>query len=471
MSAVGAILSKDWRESLRDRRLVVMALIVLALGLTAVLTSWQRVAAHEQERLAALAQDQATWEAQGARNPHSAAHFAKWALRPLTAGALLDPGVSPFAGSAIWMEAHSQNPARARPAEDRADTLLAGEFSTAWILQVLMPLLIAVIAAGAVARERERERGTLRLLLASGANAAAILRGKLASVGVIAGLVAGSVLVLGFLASLMAEGAQPLHLLLWAGAYILYLAIIACVAVAVSARTRTAGQALLVLAGLWLFAIILVPRAVVSAVEVAAPTPAPDRFWAEIGAALEKRPDPFGANAEAFGSEMARKYGVANVEDLPVDFGGLQLEESERQGNIVFDRFYGDLHALYLRQRELLRLSNLLSPLPALQNVSAALAGTDGLHQIAFQQQAETHRRAMVTKLNTDLIEHGREAGWDYTADPSFWTTIEDFRFSPPATRAVLRSIAIDSLILLAWLAAALFVLARSVRSLTVEES
>ncbi|QCI80345.1 ABC transporter permease [Hankyongella ginsenosidimutans] len=278
---------------------MVMALIVLALGLTAVLTSWQRVAAHEQERLAALAQDQATWEAQGARNPHSAAHFAKWALRPLTAGALLDPGVSPFAGSAIWMEAHSQNPARARPAEDRADTLLAGEFSTAWILQVLMPLLIAVIAAGAVARERER--GTLRLLLASGANAAAILRGKLASVGVIAGLVAGSVLVLGFLASLMAEGAQPLHLLLWAGAYIFYLAIIACVAVAVSARTRTAGQALLVLAGLWLFAIILVPRAVVSAVEVAAPLrhltasgPRSAQLWKNAPIPLVPMPRPSG---------------------------------------------------------------------------------------------------------------------------------------------------------------------------------
>lgn len=469
MSAAGAILSKDWREALRDRRVVVMALIVLALGLTAVLASWQRVAAHEQERVAALAQDTATWEAQGARNPHSAAHFAKWALRPLTAGALLDPGVSPFAGSAIWMEAHSQNPARARPAEDRADTLLAGEFSTAWILQVLMPLLVAVIAAGAVARERER--GTLRLLLASGASAAAILRGKLASVGVITGLVAGSVLVLGFLASLMAGGAQPLHLLLWASAYLLYLAIIACIAVAVSARARTTGQALLVLTGLWLFAIVLVPRAGASAVEVAAPTPAPDRFWTEMGEAQEERPDPFGADAEAFGQEMTRKYGVASVEDLPVDLGGLQLEESERQGNIVFDRFYGDLHALYLRQRKLLRWSNLLSPLPALQNVSAALAGTDGLHQIAFQNQAEAHRRAMVTQLNTDLIEHGREAGWDYAADPSFWATIADFRFVPPATGAVLRSIAIDAAILLAWLAAALFVLARSVRGLRVEEA
>lgn len=468
MSRVNAILAKDLRELRRDRRLVVMAVLVLALGLTGILTSFQQVTAYEADRAAALGLDRRTWEGQGKRNPHSAAHFAKWALRPLNGGALLDPGISSHAGSAIWMEAHSQNPARARPAEDRAQPLMVGEFSTAWVLQVLMPLMIAVIAASALARERER--GTLRLLLASGASAGSTLRGKLASVGTVSAAIAGGLLLPGLASALAIGGARFHHLILWTLGHGIFLAIVVLVAVGVSARARSAGRALLVLVGLWLFAIILVPRAAVSAVEVAAPTPSPAAFWSGIEAAMQERPDPFGDGLEEFGQAMARQYGVARVADLPVDFGGLQLEESERQGNIVFDRFYGELFALYMHQRELMRWSNLLSPLPAIQNVSTALAGTDLMHQIAFQQQAETHRRAMVTQLNTDLIANGREAGWDYAADADFWRSVGDFGFVPPSNRNVLRAIWPDALILLGWLALAALFAASSAKQLRMED-
>ncbi len=467
MSLVRAIVRKDAQELRRDKRLLAMILLVALLGITAIAASFARVSAYEADRAATVARDRDTWESQGARNPHGVAHFASWALRPLTAGALLDPGVSPYAGAAIWMEAHNQNPARARPVEDQVTALPLGAFSMAWVLQMLLPLLIAVIAAGAVARERER--GTFRLMLASGGSARDFMMAKIASVGRTTALIAGGTLAIGFAAALAMGGADGTRLALWVAAYLLFLAIIVLIAVGVSARSKSTGQAILVLMGLWLFAIILVPRAAASAAEIVAPVPAADRFWTDMSAAMKERSDPFGDDKAAFGEAMARRYGVASVADLPVNFDGLQLEESERQGNIIFDRFYGQLNRIYAAQRNAMRWGNALSPLPALQNVSMALAGTDMPHQIAFQQQAEAHRRATVTALNTDMINKAGAAGFDYRADAGLWAQIDDFAFAPPGLMPIARSIWPDALILLGWLMLAGLFAQRSVRALSAE--
>lgn len=464
MSITAAIIAKDLRELRRDRRVVVMALLVLALALTALVTAYARISAYEADRAATIAADRVTWEGQGERNPHCAAHFSKWAFKPLTAQAVLDPGITAFAGSAVWMEAHNRNPAVARPIDDQTVILPSGDFSLAWVLQVLMPLLVAVIAASSVARERER--GTLRLMLASGARSAALVKAKLASVGVVTLALGGAVSVIGAVAAAGAGPFDPVRLGLWMLAYGGFLSVVAAVAVAVSLRARSSGQALMILAGLWLFAVVLTPRAAASVAEAAAPTPTAERFWADVAAAKAAYPSPFADGMEAFGAKVMAQYGVNRLEDLPVSFGGLQLEEDERLGNLVYDRQFSALFAIYEQQRAALRWANLASPLPALQNISMALSGTDMPHQIAFQQQAERRRRAVVTQLNTDLIRNGAGADFDYLAKPGLWAEVEDFAFEPPSLGETLASLWADALILLAWLAGAMVLALRSARRL-----
>jgi hypothetical protein len=136
--------------------------------------------------------------------------------------AVLDPGVTPYAGSAIWMEAHNRNPARARPVEDAASAFDLGRFSAA---------------------------------------------------------------------------------------YALFFGTIAAFAVAVSALAKSASQALLTLIGLWLVAVMIVPRAGAGFAELAHPTPAPDSFFAAMSADLKAQLDPFGKDAEAFALAMAKRYG------------------------------------------------------------------------------------------------------------------------------------------------------------------
>lgn len=464
---MSAIARKDWLEFVRDRRLILLSALVAALALTAIVTSWVRVAAYEADRTIAEQRDRTTWEAQGARNPHGVAHFATWAMRPLTPMALLDPGVTPYAGSAIWMEAHNQNPARARAVEDSARAIDLGSFSISWVLQLLAPLLIAIVAAGAVARERER--GTLRLMLASGADARTLVRRKLGSVGRIAALLIAPLGLAAVLGSLLAGPVDLLRLALWIVGYVIFFAIIVAGSVAISAQTKTTGQAVLALVAIWLFAFLLVPRAAAGLAETAMPQPSADALYTAMQADRDKEPDIWEKDAKAYEAGVMKQYGVTRIEDLPISLDGVRLEESEAQGNRVFDRHFGALAATYGEQRNVVQASGLLSPLAAMQNVSMALAGTDMAHQLAFQGQAEAHRRKLITGLNTDMIENGKAEGFDYKSDAGLWKQFKDFRFAAPSLGAVLGTIWVDLLILIGWLGVALLLLRAAAARLSRE--
>jgi ABC-2 type transport system permease protein len=448
---------KDWLEFVRDRRLVALAGLALLIALAALANSYARVTSHESNRAAAVAQDIETWNNQGTRNPHGAAHFGEWAMRPLTPMALLEPGVTPYAGSAVWLEAHLWNAARSRPIEDQDSAFDIGPFSVAWVLQVVVPLIIFVLAAGLVSRERER--GTLRLVLASGLPARRLVLGKAGSIARIAGLLALPILIAAIAAVILAGPADPARLALWCLAYLVYLLIVAAIALAVSALAWTSAQAMLVLACLWLVGVVLMPRVGATLATAAAPVPSADAFWAAIQHDRRQQPNVFGEGAARFTDDVMRRYGVSRREDLPVSLGGLQLEEDERIGNVVFDRHYGRLADSYADQRTMLRWVSLLSPLPAIQNLSMSLAGTSMPDQIDFQRQGEAHRRLRITFLNADMTKNAGAKEFQYRASEALWQQTPRFAYQPSTIGTSLRSTAVDALILFAWLAAALALL------------
>ncbi|MEQ1489455.1 MAG: DUF3526 domain-containing protein [Terricaulis sp.] len=470
MTQSAAIARKDALEFMRDRRLLAAALLVLALAFAALFLAHARVERYEGERAAAETQDRQTWLNQGARNPHGAAHFNSWAFRPLTPASMLDPGVSAYAGPAIWMEAHNQNPATDRAAEDRAATLDLGEFSIAWVLQVLAPLLVFVIAAGLVARERER--GTLRLMIASGGGAHRLPMQKLQALSRMLLVIFVPVLVAAIVAGAWSRealtGDQVQRLGLWSFTYLIYLAISACLAVAVSTGAKTVDRALLVLVAIWLIAIPLAPRLAASAADAFAPMPSARVFWAgvqeDLGEADVFNPDD--PATQALEARVLEQYGVTRLEDLPVSFAGIQLDEAEKHGDAVFDRHYADLRAIEDRQRAIMRLGALMSPLLALQNVSAGLSGTDAAHQRDFAHQAEAHRRLTVGLLNADMIANAAGEDFDYIADPALWGEIPAFVYRSPSWIEHASVWAVDAAILLAWLVFAGLLLWRASRAL-----
>jgi ABC-2 type transport system permease protein len=457
------------RQLWRDRRLPVALATLAILVATSLVLDVVRAEARERDRHAAERLDAETFLEQGARNPHTVAHFSRFAFRPRVATNNLDTGVSEHVGVAVWMEAHAQDPANARPAEDLVDIGRLALLDLAWIWQVLVPLLL--IALGFDAISRERERRTLALTLVGGGSITRLVGGKLLALAATFMLA----LVLTALAALAAAPGLEVpdawsRTAWWVGGYLAYVALWAVIVLAASAWARSSRSALTGLLALWATCVLIAPRTIATLVDERVPVPSGDDLKATIASDLEKGFDghaPSEQRAKEFEARVLAQYGVQSLEELPVSFAGLSLSEGERVGNLVFDKRYRELAAIYERQRRWRRAASWLSPVPALQHLSMAAAGTDVEHHVDFTVQAERQRREIVERLNADMTRNAKGKDFDYLAGPELWATIPQFRYVPPPLTA--GSIAGDAAVLGLWLLAGALAMALGVQRLSRE--
>jgi ABC-2 type transport system permease protein len=145
----------ELRSRFRARGVLTLGLLLVALLGLSTWIGVQRVQTFEAERAAASAADRSIWVGQGADNPHAAAHFSRYAFKPIPTLGLFDPGALDTAGVAVWMEGHYQNPAQFRRIEDAPLGLRVAQFSPAWVLVLLGSLAIIVALHGIIAGERE----------------------------------------------------------------------------------------------------------------------------------------------------------------------------------------------------------------------------------------------------------------------------------------------------------------------------
>jgi len=463
---LGAIAAKELTEFGRDRRLAIIAFALLLLAFAAIGTGALQQARYAAERDTAVATDQEIWHGQGAVNPHSAAHMGQYAFKPRAPLALFDPGLSPWLGEAIWLEAHYQNPPQARPAQTSNLIQRFGDLSPAWVLQAMLPLLIVMSGFAMVAGERER--GSLRLQMIQGSKALPLLLGKAGA------LLAGAALVVVVL--LAAAGVAVSWTTGWTGdagarwfgllvAYLLYAAIWVGMTVSVSAFAATARQALLVLLTVWAVAIVLVPRLAAEQATAAHPIPAAGAFWEAVRVAREQGIDghnPGDARAKALEAQVLAQYGVASVDDLPIDFAGISLQAGEDYGNQVFDRLYGGIIASENAQVAAQTWFAPLSPLIGIRALSMGMAGNDLVHQQQFTAAAEAHRRTVQRQLNAEQARTGKGQNFNNKAPPEFWQRVPTFIYQAPSIASVGGRYVTPWVVTLAWLAgvAALFGLA-----------
>jgi ABC-2 type transport system permease protein len=360
------------------------------------------------------------------------------AMKPATPLAAFDPGLSEELGSTIWMEAHWQNPANNRSAEDALEAQRFADLTPAWALQIIAPLI--VIGLGFPLLARERESGLWRAIAASGASPATLVAGKALSLCALSFAALSPLIIAAIAAPLSASApTAPDHAARAAGVaglYALYLAAIGAATLAVSAFAGATRNALAALAGLWILTAVVAPRVVAGAADLAAPAPNSQTFWAEVRDDLEKGTDGHSsedARVEALRARVLREYNVASVEALPVSFAGIALQEAEEHGNRVFDLRFSALYDAYERQRNLALPYLWLSPTLAVQGASMALTGADERDHRHFAEAAEAHRRRIILQLNDDMIRNGAGKDFDYIADPALWSAIPNFRYAPPA--------------------------------------
>ena len=287
---IGTIAGKELTVLRRDGRVLAVLVLIAALALLALLTAWATHVKHEEQVREAQAADSAAFLQQGNKPSHSAAHFGRMAYKPPAALAIFDPGAAPYLGQVIWLEAHRQDPAMFRPAEDAPELSRLADLSIAGVLTSLLPLLIFVTGHGVLAGERER--GTLRQVMAADAGHDGIFGGKLIAVAGVGVCVAFVVVAVATTAAVIAgEGGSAFDTIirgtgLFAG-FAAYACACAGIALLVSALARTATSALLILLTLWAISIVVMPRIAASAGDLLHPTPDGGSFWTDTSEAIQ----------------------------------------------------------------------------------------------------------------------------------------------------------------------------------------
>ncbi len=445
----------------RDRRLRGIYIALLLAVIAALSVGVVRTNTFEMERTAAAQADRANFDAQGSINPHSAAHYSKYAFMPIPSLSGFDPGVIDYAGMAVWMEGHIQNPATFRRAEGAGDLARFVILSPAWVLQYLIPLLVVLLLFASYAGERQD--GTLRQVMSYGASPSVLFIGKLR--GALSALLKLLILLGGFVAiAILAfgEGAPQEDLgIRLAGlfvTYAVYLFIYAMLTIGLSALCSSRRAAAIALISVWSVVTVLAPR--LGGDIAVMRTPQPDAF--DTTFALNAVRGDFGTSdyADRHREEFLETYGVTDVNDAPVDFAAHRLQASEDHANPLWDDFYGGLRDGYASQENTLKVLSVLSPTSAIMALSSGLAGTDRFHHTQFVQEAEAHRRVIIRQMNEDMIYNANGQSFLYQSDASFWPQIPAYEGRLPSIGTFVSNYLVHAGILLFW-AVASFLFAR----------
>lgn len=476
MSAPFRIAREEWRLWARSRVVLVAGLIVAVLvAVTSALTAL-RVSEDAAQRAARQASAEQTFLSQPDRHPHRMVHYGHYAFRTPPPLAAFDPGVDAVTGQSIFLEGHRQNTAMF--ADTRAGADLGGfaGLTPANIYQLLLPLLLIIIGHAVVLRERES--GTLAVLLAQGQSGLALAGGKALALAGVAGAFLLPVVALAAYA--VASGEPALTAALTVAGYALYLAVWAALVLAVSLWVRQRSVALGVLVFAWLLVALVVPRIAINAGSAA--VDAPGKIESDLVMLAEQRKLGDGHNAAdpafaALEKQVLEQYGAETVEQLPINWRGVVAGYSEKKLTDLMNDYAENRMAKEAAQSRIVTLFGLASPTLAVGAASRTLAGTDLATHHRFLRESEGLRFDFVQGLNdlhASALSYADDAA--RSSDPeaeqrtrvnaAAWRLLDDFRFAPDPAPARAARAALPLAMLLGWLAVLMGVIALGARRL-----
>lgn len=466
------VAATELRRMRRSGALAVMAAVLSLLIVAAGLVAWRAEVAYEAQRQRYGATVDAQWAAQPNRHPHRVSHYGYLLFRPRSPLSFFDAGVTANTGSTLFLEAHRQNSMNFGEASQADAPLRFGGLSMALVLQLLVPLVVFVAAAGGVARERED--GTLALVRSQGVSWTAWLGGKVLALttAAVTMVLPGAIAVA--LALALTRDVPWTADATWrasalAFAHVAYFAVSAAVGVLVSAVMRTTRDATLVLVGLWLALWIVVPRVVPAAGSAAHAMPTRAAFEAEVERRTRALGDSHNPEDEAFAAFKAKtlaEAGVARVEDLPINYNGVLMREGER---LTTEAYRGMRETLAEARRGHERAATIaaaVSPFLAMRLVSMALAGVDMRYVDDFERQAEDYRYTLVQHLNglhaealTQAEDRYQPGGGEGQVpsrkriDAEHWQETPEFAYAPATIATSIRDGAPGVAVFAVWLA------------------
>lgn len=426
----------EWLRQVRSRIQLTLLAIACVLLLGTIYTHWQQqvVLTEAQERWQTTTD--ALWANQPDRHPHRVAHYGHVVVKPQVPLSFIQPGVSPFEGNYLFLEAHRQNSSSVQSSAINPVTLRLGYPSVSSIMLVMWPLLLIVLGYGAFSNEWDR--GRLLWLSSLGASAWQLFIGKMGALVLYTFIILftigiSSMALTGISGDLSLNVGQDmlLLLLLFAGYSLIWIIFI----LAVSNYSRNSQQSLWRLLTLWLLIAIVLPRAATGVAEHLYPVPDRANFDAMVEKAAHAVGDAHNPDDPYFSKfklEVLARYNVDSIEDLPVNWNGLVMAEGERITSEIFQQHYDEVLAQFEAQDNLRLWFGFLSPVLAIQHISQKIAQTDRLSSQYFEASAEAFRFDLIQKLN-HLHSHeiDRETDKASKISSDVWQEMALFDYTP----------------------------------------
>ncbi len=460
------VAKKEIKIALREKLAVALAVIIMLLLGVALYAGFLSY----QQQHVVITQTQAEkrqeWLNQGDKHPHIAAHYGTFVFKPKTVLSLFDFGLDAYTGTSIYLEAHHQHEFMFRPAQDHSSMIRFGELSAALVIKILVPLLIIFLTFASYTKERES--GTLSLLISQGISFRTLTWGKILAYSTLLLVILLPFLIGLLILSIFGSHQQTMpdvttRIVLLALIYAVYLFLFIAFSVWVSLHSSTGRNALLILLSSWIFLTILMPKTVANLSENFYDLPSIREFKAAIEKDKAYGLDgktPRSVRIENLEKELLSKYEVDSVQQLPFNFEGVMMQRGEEYSHKVYDHHFGKIKEIFFRQNRLSSLASLINPFLSVQNLSMAFSGTDTYTFLHFEETVETYRREMIRKMNNDMAENSKYGEFfEYAAGSELWHQLEDFSYQTPPIWKSLKYYYLEFVSLLLWMVLILFLI------------
>lgn len=452
---IGILIQNEWLLWWRDRNIRGS---FLALLIIAGIALWHQVDFQSsliRARVDAKEKSREEWLKQDPKHPHVAAHFGNYAYkRPLLLHCF-DPGLTMYTGTSVYMEPHRQNDFLFSKGQESDTGIRFGWLSPALICQLVFPLFIVLLSFNAV--NGERQRGTMPLLLTQGLSFRTLMIAKISASFILLEVLFTCYLVITCLVTALAMNTgidMPAVLYIWL-TYTFYILFWTTLTVAVSARTKLAGNAIALLLLIWMFSCVLIPRIASNLSENIFPLTTNYEFKRAVAEDVANGlngHDTSSDRAKRLESELLKKYNVDDVKKLPFNFEGYIMQQAEDYSSKVYDVHFASIFHTLRQQKQLQAWFGIVSPFISLRDMSMAATHASLESEIDFQVQAETHRRKFVQEMNNDMMNNSAYGSFDtYHVKKDIYQSIPDVEITTRSFSWAIGHVIIDNILLVLW--------------------
>lgn len=416
------------------------------------------------------------WEHRPDKHPHRMAHYGYLVFRIGHPLSIFDNGLDDYLGNVIFLEAHKQNTANLSEAGSSGILVRFGAFSSAFILQAIVPLIILFLGFGLIVRERED--ATLKILTVQGASPKAIFWGKILGLWQFSLVFLIPVIPVVLLMGIWTEDSDFSDILSRTGvifpAYMIYYFFFSTLTVLISAQSKASSSALISLIGSWLVLVIFLPKGIQFAAQNLYPTPSRIAFETQVEEDVLKIGDshnPDDPHFKHIKDSLLAKYNVKTTDELPVNYGGIVMKEGERISAKLYVDHLKKLQNQYQQQQKLNEIFGFINPVMAIKNLSMTASGTDYFAYRQFQNQAESYRYKLAQQMNDLQIEHisnikPKEGEKPAAVGHENWQKFPDFQYEFTSLKESLSHQFLSLAAIIFWLLACVLMIELSAKNL-----